>query len=171
MTTSNNIQEYIKHLSLVSQPAFQEELFSLILYNMHMKQEMVRSAVWKVRKNATATSLAQELMQEELDAAISAKVHRTLHQSTSTGTEFLSAVNAVARSVAHSNEAAKRACHDAEAHQHHFGMPSIFITVSPDDDNCFLIQVLQGMIIDKGEDIGMLSNDELATHAKQRTAL
>ena len=57
------------------------------------------------------------------------------------GRRFLDAVDAIAQAVPHTNEAAKRARRDGEAHQHHFGMASYFLTVTPDDDNSFLVQV------------------------------
>ena len=171
LTSSTDVQEYLEHLSMVSQPQFQEELFSLILFNMYMKQEMVKSAGWKVRGNVAATALAEELTQEHVDAAISARRNRTSAPASSSARYFLNAVDAVARSVPHSTEAAKRARRDAEAHQHHFGMPSVFLTVAPDDDNSFLVQVLLGVIVDGDEDVSLLSDDELAARAKHRTTL
>jgi hypothetical protein len=42
------------------------------------------------------------------------------------GRQFLNAIDAIAKAVPHTNEAAKRARQDGEAHQHHFGMPSFF---------------------------------------------
>ena len=83
----------------------------------------------------------------------------------------MNAVDAIARSVPHSSEAAKRARLDGEAHQHHFGMPSMFLTVAPDDDNSFLVQVFVGVCIDGDEDIGTLSDAELTSQAKERTSL
>ena len=170
-TTSTDVEEHLEHLSLVSLPQFHEELFCLILYNMLMKQQMVKTAGWKVRGNATAEALAEELSQEDVDAAISAKVNRTMHAMSGTGRQFLNAVDAIARSVPHSSEAAKRARCDAEAHQHHFGMPSMFLTVAPDDDNSFLVQVFLGVIVDDDQDVQSLSDEELAAHAKHRTSL
>ena len=49
-TCNIDIEEYVQHLSKVSQRHFHHELFSLILYNLSMKQAMVRNAGWKVRK-------------------------------------------------------------------------------------------------------------------------
>ena len=48
ITTSIDIKEYINHLSHLSQQNFHHELFSLILFNITMKQEMVRAASWHV---------------------------------------------------------------------------------------------------------------------------
>ena len=38
MSRNVSIEEYLKHLSMLSQPQFHHDLFSLILYNMSMKQ-------------------------------------------------------------------------------------------------------------------------------------
>ena len=171
LASSIDAQEHIQHLSRVSQPYFQEELFSLILHDMCAKQEMVRTAGFKVRSNASAATLANELTQDEVDAAVSNRANRSNQQQASTGSQLLDAVDAVARAVPHSSEAAKSAKCEAEAHQHRFGMPSFFLTVAPDDDNSFLVQVLLGVIIDDDEDTETLSDEDLAARAKERTSL
>ena len=170
ITQSTNIEEYIEHLSRVSLPHFHEELFSLILYNMFMKQQMVKSAALKVRSNRKASTMAKELTQEDVEEAMSARANGRSGVST-TGREFLRSVDAVARAVPHSTEAAKSARRDGEAHQHRFGLPSIFLTVAPDDDNSFFVQVLLGVIVDDDEDVGMISDEELAARAEKRTTL
>jgi hypothetical protein len=67
-------------------------------------------------------------------------------------------VDTIARSVPHSSEAAKRGRLDGEVHQHYFRMPSMFLTIAPDDDNSFLVQVLAGVCVDGDEDIGTISD-------------
>ena len=47
----------------------------------------------------------------------------------------------------------------------------MFLTVAPDDDNSFLVQVLAGVCVDGDEDIGTLSDAELTSQAKERTSL
>ena len=55
---------------------------------------------------------------------------------------FLKAVDAITGSAPHTNEAEKKAKGDGEAMQHHFGAASYFLTVTSDDDNSFVVQVL-----------------------------
>ena len=88
ITNSTDIKEYLEHLSLLSQPQFHEELFTLILYNMYMKQEMVRSAAWKVRSKVNAAFLAEELTQEDVEAAISSRANGSSNALSSRGRLF-----------------------------------------------------------------------------------
>jgi hypothetical protein len=71
---STDIEEYVQHLSRISQPHFHHELFTLILYNLTMKQAMVRNAGWKVRNKCDAKALAEELTMDDVNEAISTKV-------------------------------------------------------------------------------------------------
>ena len=168
-TSSTDVQEYVEHLSMVSQPHFHHELFSLILYNMFMKQEMVKSAGWRVRRNATADAMAEDLTEEDVDMAIDWKLNGTASGASSIARQFIGAVDTIARSVPHTDDAAKRAKLDGEAHQHRFGLPSFFVTFAPDDDNSLVVQILSGVTVDNAEDITLLTDEELAARAKQRT--
>ena len=82
---------------------------------------------------------------------------------------FLKAMDAITGSAPHTNEAAKRAKRDGEAIQHHFGPPSFFLTVTPDDDNSFVVQVYSGLVIDDDVAVKKMSDAELMTCAKERT--
>ena len=133
-----DIESYVSHVSRISRPHFHEELFVLILYNMKMKIKMVRGASWRVRHMSTASLLATELNEEDIDIAV--KNRRAGMLSSGTGEQFLKAIDAIGRGVAHTNEAAKKARRTAECLQHNFGMPTHFLTVTPDDDNSILVQ-------------------------------
>ena len=71
----------------------------------------------------------------------------------------------------HTNEAAKSARRDREAHQHYFGTASYFLTVTPDSDNSFLVQVYSQITVDDDRPIAGLSDEELTLRAKQRLQL
>jgi phosphoribosylformimino-5-aminoimidazole carboxamide ribonucleotide (ProFAR) isomerase len=73
-TSSTDIEEFLQHVSNISQPHFHQELFCLIVYNLSMKQGMLRTARWKVRNKCDAKELAQELTMEDVSAAISTRV-------------------------------------------------------------------------------------------------
>ena len=133
-----DIESYASHVSRISRPHFNEELFVLILYNMKMKIKMVRGASWRVRHVSTASMLATELNEEDIDMAV--RNRRAGILSSGAGEQFLKAIDAIGRGVAHTNEAAKKARRTAECLQHNFGMPTHFLTVTPDDDNCILVQ-------------------------------
>ena len=52
-----------------------------------------------------------------------------------------------------------------------FWMSDIFLTVTPDDDNHFLIQVLSNNMIDKDENVENILNQQLYERGKERTGL
>jgi len=171
LTSQTDISEYVEHLSLVSQPHFHHELFSLILYNLNMKQNMVRTAGWRVRNKADARSLAEEITEEDIARAVSSRQNHNPNGFHSRGNLFLKAVDAITGSAPHTNQAAKRAKRDGEALQHHFGLPSFFLTVTPDDDNSIVVQAYSGEEIDNDVAVSSLSDDELTSRAQQRTAI
>jgi hypothetical protein len=101
-----DIETYVSHVSRISRPHFNEELFVLILYNMKVKMKMVKGASWRVRQETTAALLATELCEEDIDLAV--KNRNNGRSSNGTGDQFLRAIDAIGRGVAHTNEAAKR---------------------------------------------------------------
>ena len=173
ITTEIDISEYIKYLSMQSQPQFHRELFTLILYNMEMKQMMVKTAGWKVCSKADAKLLANELSIEDVEEAIESTRYArgVTNQCVFRGRKLLGAIDAICKAVPHTNEAARRARRDVEALQHHFGCPTFFLTVTPDDDNHYIVQVYSQNIIDTVDNVSDLSDQNLFDKAKQRTEL
>ena len=171
MTSSTDIEDYVQHLSKLSQPHYHHELFCLILYNLSAKQSMVRSAFWKARSKGNATAFSEELTADDVSRAINQRENGNRLNRNSPGGKFLSAIDAVSRAVPHTNEAAKRARGDGEALQHHFGQADVFLTVTPDDDNSFLVQVYAGVAIDDEQAVSSLSDEELRSRASERTEL
>ena len=144
LKTHSNVIEYTEHLARLSQPQFHRSLFCLILFNLKMKQLMVRNACFKVRGKQNAEMLSEKLTQDAVDAAIHARRRgvRDYTEEGRGGELLLSAVDAVVGGVPHTNQATKRARRHAEAILHAFGLPSVFLTVTPDDDNSYLLEVL-----------------------------
>lgn len=169
-TRSINVENYVKHISRISQKQMHRELFALILYNMHMKQQMVKRAGMRVRRGANASMFAKNLTVEDVEYALLAKARG--ERTNTPGNALLDAVDSVAKSVPHSNESTQRARSDAYAHQFQFGIASYFLTVTPDDDNSFLVQVFSGVNIDTDEfQTSRLDDAELKKRAKARSEL
>jgi hypothetical protein len=82
----------------------------------------------------------------------------------------LDSVDACSRALPHTNEAAKRARGIRESMLHVFGTGSMFLTVSFDDGNCYLTQVLSGVQVDNDDDISTLMEAELKERSAMRTA-
>jgi hypothetical protein len=173
ITNNIDILEYIKYLSMISQPQFHTELFTLILYNIYMKQMMVRTASWKVRNKTDINMLANEICIDDVNMAIDASRYArgSNDENTIKGRKLLGAIDTICKSVPHTNEAARYAKRNAESLQHHFGCPTFFLTVTPDDDNNIIIQILSNDIIDDRTEVHKLSDNELLERAKKRTKL
>jgi len=137
---------------------------------MKVKHKMVRTASLRVRGKANATLLANELTNDDFTEAFNARRNGTRLNRNHRGEQILGAVDAIASSVPHTNEAAKRARQDGEALQHYYGMASYFLTVTPDDQNSFVIRVLTGSEIHSGDDIDVadISDEQLSELAKKR---
>ena len=172
-TSTVTIDQYVRHLSRLSQPHFQKDLFTQVLYNLSMKQNMVRTAGWKVRSDADAQLFAQDLRPEDVEAAafLRSNGRSASTNSQRAGTRYLKTVDAITESVPHTDEAAKRARRHGEAMQHWFGLPNIFLTASIDDDNNYLIQVYSGIEVDDDTPVATLTDEQLRDRAKKRTAV
>jgi len=72
-TKNVNIFEYITHLSKISQPQFQTQLFTLILFNMKLKNIMVRKATWKCRYKEHLSIIGKDLQEKDILDALQKK--------------------------------------------------------------------------------------------------
>lgn len=173
-TKSTNVDDYINHLSHISQKYFHEELFCLILYNMDVKSMMLKTASWKVRGGINADMISRDLTREDVESALADKREKTYNTNyiQSPGHAYVNAIDATAGNIPHTNHAAFKARKEAEAIQYEYGQASWFLTVTPDDDNSFLIQVYSQTDIDLSDiDISNVTDEELAQRAQQRTTL
>lgn len=169
-----DIKHYVQYLSMISQAHFHEGLFTLILSNMMFKQYMVRTANWQVRNRIDATMIANQLNMADIELAIdSGRIGRgTLTAESFRGSQMLKAIDSVCNACPHTNDAARKAKNNAQAIQHQFGCPTIFLTVTPDDDNHFAIQILSGQFIDDDNQVVSEATDEdLIAKAAKRTEL
>lgn len=169
-STNIDISGYLKHMSMLSQPHFHRPLFVLILYNLHIRQRMLKMSFLRLTGKQTATNLATGLHASDVESAINAQRNGT-SGGTYVANNFLSSVKAITKSVPHSNEAAKNARGTMESMQHNLGQPTFFGTVTVDDDNSFLMQVFSGMHIDDETPVDDITDEQLAARAKQRTNL
>jgi len=189
-TMSNRVdtEEFVGHLSKVSLPHFQEELFSLILYNIHVKQQMLRNATFQCRGKLFPSQISRELTENEVaqaverrkghggsvDATTRAVPHGNAAIGGSTGgigNSFLKAIDATTRAVPHTNAATRSARLSGEAINHSFGMANWFLTWTPDDENSIIVQAYSGVTIDDGTPIDCLSDAQLRERAKKRRTL
>ena len=128
---------------------------------------MVGCAGITIRNGATAEMLSRKLTSDDITTAINDK--KKGKRPNGAGGRFLSALDSVAKSVPHSNENTGKARTDAYAHQFYFGMASYFLTVTPDDENCLLVQILTNNDVDvSSPSTELRSNEDLRKAAEKR---
>jgi hypothetical protein len=170
VTDKTDVSAYVKHLANISQPHFHRPLMALILYNLSARQTMLRMASLKLRGKTNAANIASLLNANDLEDAILAR-QRGTNSGSSISRAFLYSVDAITRCLPHTNEAAKRARGDLETLQHHFGLPTHFLTATFDDDNSWLVQVYSGIVVDDDTPVHLIPDDELQRRAHLRTEL
>ena len=145
ITSSIDIGKYIEHLSCISIEYFQYKLIIIQLYNIIMKQWMLRFASFQ---NTSVENFANNLDLEDIRDILN---QRKRNGSSSFGyieysssSQFIHAIDAVTKALPHTNASARKNKNVGECLQHHFGIATLFITISPDDENNFLIQVWSG---------------------------
>ena len=143
--SSIDIGKYIEHLSLISIKYLQYELFILQLYNIIMKQLMLRFASFRIRNNTSVENFANNLDLEDIREILN---QRKKNGSSSFGyirysssSQSIHAIDAITKALPHTNASTRKNKNVRECLQHHFGIATLFITTSPDDENNFLIQV------------------------------
>ena len=99
---------------------------------------------WKDR----CEELAENLSEQDVISCINGRWLKNRNAGTNASRKLLDAVDATARALPHTNEASRRARGFGESMQHHFGMSSVFLTVTFDDENSFLMQVMSNEQID-----------------------
>ena len=165
--------KYVERLLRLSIKYFQKELFTLQLYNIIMNQWILRSATFRLRNKTTVDKLATNLSEKDIRDVLKRKKK---NQSSFTGsfpyspaTQFVSAIDAITAYLPHTNATARKKHNIVECLQHHFGIPTFFLTISPDDENSWIIQVLCGEQID--HNICFDSDDNLRQKVKECIAL
>ena len=87
----------------------------------------------------------------------------------SSSSEFIHAIDAITKALPHTNASARKNKNVGECLQHHFGIATLFITISPDDENNFSIQVWSG---EEVQDNTFYDDDNvLCSKAKERINL
>ena len=170
-SNKTDLSDFLIHLSKKSAPEFQTALFQLIMYSLKSKARLLKTSRLQFRNKTDAKNLAEGFNYNDLNAAIKGRKEGNYHAGTNVARKLLKAIDACSKSLPHTRDAAKTARSSMEALQHHFGSGSLFLTVTPDDENSFLIQVLTGDHVDDDRDICDLSDDELSKRSRQRQEL
>ena len=170
-TTKSDLDEFLQNLSLQSQSQFQRPLFQLMLYSMICKNWLLRSSRLQLRGKTDAENLASGLNQKDVISCINGRRMRNRRVGTNVSKLLLDAVDATAAQLPHTNEAAKRARASGEAMQHHFGMGSVFLTCTFDDENSLVMEVLSRKSLGHDKKVEDLTDQEVIQMANDRRTL
>lgn len=164
--------KYVSHMINLSNLHFQEPLFILVCFNLYHRQKMVDSTCWRVKSKEGRCQRISDLIPDNVLAEIQIRNNRQIRtpDSNHDASEFLGQINAMSAALPHTNAAAKKGRKDVLSMQANFGFPDIFFTISPPDDNSFIITVYCG-IEELPRDVNNMTEEELTRLAKHRDNL
>lgn len=142
-----DIQDYLEHLSYTSNKVFHEPTICLVMFNMYAKQSLLRTACYRSRDDVKLTKQLSDVKMDELLRAADAKTHG-LSSEHRHAMHLLKVVDAVGKNLPHTDKAAEKARGDINAIAASMGMMSVFLTVTPDEENGIEIQAYSGQDID-----------------------
>ena len=139
-TRKHVLRKYLQH----GKKVFHGALFNLIVSNILMKQKIFMSARLHANcKNKNGFSYGDQyghLTADALKKAVTAVRNKDpIQYSSNPENEFLSSIHATCRNLPHSNEASEDARHKYFAFLAQFGMPAVFLTITPDDGRNYRI--------------------------------
>jgi hypothetical protein len=137
------LQKYLTH----RKASFHGALFNLIVSNILMKQRVFKSVCLISNcRNQDNMSFAERLgalTPIQLQRAIADVRQNSSNQfSTRTEAQFLQSISATCRDLPHTNEASLEARKIYFSFLRKFGLPAIFLTITPDDNRNYRIRVM-----------------------------
>ena len=143
---------------------------------------MFQSSRLNVRGDVNYTNFATALNADDIDEAIAFR--RAQHEQRRNGgtgppvsggtfisNKYLNTVDAVTRALPHTDGCARRARTEGECVCHHIGFPTFFLSLTPDDEASFLLQIYSCELIDDEIPVDYLTDEVLAERAKKRREL
>jgi hypothetical protein len=173
-TNANVLKRLLQH----SNPDFHRSLFVLIVANIIMKETIFSScrlSCNSTRSNGDALAIAiAKMTSDELQTAI--QQNRMNSQSrynnwSRPATQYLHTIEASCRSLPHTNEASLEARKVYFSYLMRYGNPTVFLTVTPDDQRSFRIVVYSAAKVEKqwgSIDTNRLSDSDILADFKIR---
>jgi hypothetical protein len=167
------LQKYLLH----RKPTCHGALFNLIVGNILMKNKVFNSVRLQANyRHTDGVSLGERfgmLKPDKLNMAINAvRNNNAIQYSSSAENQFLRSIHAVCRDLPQSNEASIEARKIYFSYLMHFGLPAVFLTITPDDGRNYRIVLYA--LSDKMRtslpdvDVSNLSDDEIMAEFKIR---
>ena len=134
--------ETLKHYLHLSLPQMHRPDFVLVVAAMHNRMSAFNSGFIKAKSKfdgAEVASNVSQLSMKEVEEA--AKRKDSNLRVSGPANQLLNSISASCRPVGHSNEAAAEGRKKFFALSDYFGESSIFLTVTPDDENSFRVKM------------------------------
>ena len=110
-----------------------------------MKQWILRFASFRIHNNTSVENFANNLDLEDIRDILNQRKKNGPNSfgyiRYSSSSQFIYATDAIAKALPHTNASARKNKNVGECLQYHSGIATLFIIISPDDENNFLIQV------------------------------
>jgi hypothetical protein len=167
------LMKYLQH----RKPSFHGPMINLIIANTLMKQNVFTSVIIRANMKASnGKAMAEkygEMTSEQLQQAISnSRSGSSSAYSTAAAAQYLQSIEAMCRSLPHTNEASAEARRIYFSFLMKFGLPCIFLTITPDDQRNYRIVVYalpEGKIDAFGKvDVNDLTQEEIMADFKVR---
>ena len=167
-------ESYFKHVTNLSNIVFHEALFTLVAFNIVQRERIFHSVGWFVtnddKRCKNISNLAPDAVIEEIERRNGG--NNKYSSSNSEGASaYLDKISAIAKSMPHTKEAAKQARKDLISMQIAHGQPSIFLTITPPDDDSLLINVYSQLNINELTDLNEITSEMLRERAETRSEL
>jgi hypothetical protein len=164
------LRKYLMH----RKPAFHAPMFNLIVENLVMKQTIFEKTQMFCNVKASDHSSMGEKYGAMSGDALERAIHDvrnnvSLQHSNSKEHQYLKSISAVCKHLPHSNEASLDARTTYFSYLMRFGLPGIFLTISPDDLRNYRIVVYALTQEEKiSVDVKDLSEDQIVADFKVR---
>ena len=174
-----NETDVLKKLLQHAEPNMHTPLFILIVSNILMKKKIFESC----RMHGNCTTRDGQSTAEAIGAMTGAELERAIManrnndptaHSSRTGSKYLYTIKATCRDLPHTNEAALEARKVYFSYLMKFGLPAIFLTVTPDDQRSVRISIYSGAKVEKqygSVDVKSLSDEDLLAEFKVRQSI
>ena len=137
-------EECIKHYMHLSLPQFHRQDFILVLLGIYNRIKSYQTGLIqckaKMKDGITFAEAVSKLTINDICKAVQRKDNGVNDGYKSIASRFLNSVSTSCRPVGHSNEAAKYARRQFFSLWDRFGPPSLFFTITPDDECSFRVQ-------------------------------
>ena len=138
-------EECLRHYMNLSLPQFHRQDFILVLLGMYHRLKSFQTGIIqcksKMRNGISFSEAVSKLSKEDICKAAQRRDNGVASSANNTASRFLNSISTSCRPVGHSNEAAKYARRQFFSLWTRFGAPSLFYTITPDDECSFRVRL------------------------------